>query len=451
MRRILLVEPGYRNKYPPLGLMKLSAYHKLRGDHVEFVKGTSAKARKERWDRVYVSTLFTFFWNQTVETIRYYLHCVPTPADVFVGGVMATLMGDAIEHELGVTVIKGLLDRPGMLDSESRYVVDHMIPDYAMLDTIEYEYGVTDAYIGYATRGCPNSCAFCAVRRIEPCFVHYLPLRKQVNGIESVYGPQKDLLLLDNNILASDHFETIIHDILDLGFEKGARHEGCLRRLDFNQGIDARRLTHEKMKLLAKTAIHPLRMALDMLTLRDRYINRVKLARDCGLLKHSTYVLYNYTDTPQDFYHRLRVSVELNEQLGTKISSFPMKYIPLTAKDRSYVGTHWNRRLLRGVQCILLATHGIVSTHLAFFEAAFGRDADEFIEIALMPDRYIIYRENHKGNGALDWRMLYRRLGKQQRVEFLAALAESTVSKVATPRWSSSRVRDLLAHYARER
>jgi hypothetical protein len=447
MRRILLVEPAYNNKYPPLGLMKLSTYHKLRGDHVEFVKGTSAKARKARWDRVYVSTLFTFYWKRTIETIRYYLACVPSPTDVFVGGVMASLMGDEVSQQLGVTVIRGLLNRPGMIDADSRYVIDHMIPDYAMLGTIDYEYGITDAYIGYATRGCPNSCAFCAVRQIEPCFVHYLPLKRQIKGIESVYGPQKDLLLLDNNILASDRFETIIHDILDLGFERGARQDGCLRRLDFNQGIDARRLTREKMKLLAKTAIHPLRMALDDLALKDRYIDRVRLAHDCGLLKHSTYVLYNYNDTPQDFYQRLRVSVELNEQLGTKISSFPMRYIPLTAKDRSYVGKYWSSRLIRGVQCILLATHGIVSTHLEFFEAAFGRTADEFVEIALMPDQYIIYRDQHRDNAASDWRALYRRLSQRQRLDFLTILANGRVSKGVPGNRTSPRIRDLLAHY----
>ena len=37
--RILLVEPDYKNKYPPMGLMKISTYHKSKGDYVVFAKG----------------------------------------------------------------------------------------------------------------------------------------------------------------------------------------------------------------------------------------------------------------------------------------------------------------------------------------------------------------------------------------------------------------------------
>ena len=38
-RNILLVEPNYRNKFPPVALMKFSTYHKRRGDNVVFFKG----------------------------------------------------------------------------------------------------------------------------------------------------------------------------------------------------------------------------------------------------------------------------------------------------------------------------------------------------------------------------------------------------------------------------
>ncbi len=38
-RKILLIEPNYKNKYPPIGLMKIATYHRNLGDDVKFFKG----------------------------------------------------------------------------------------------------------------------------------------------------------------------------------------------------------------------------------------------------------------------------------------------------------------------------------------------------------------------------------------------------------------------------
>lgn len=360
---------------------------------------------------------------------------------------MATLLGDEIQKETGVTVLSGLIDKPRTLDKGSSIIVDRLIPDYQIIESIDYTYGVNDAYIAYATRGCPNRCRFCAVNRLEPCFKHYIPIQRQIKGIEDVYGAKQDLILLDNNVLASRFFKRIINDICSLGFEKEAKLNGRMRRVDFNQGVDVRELTGKKMSLLANIAIRPLRIAFDHISLKDLYVSRIRLAAKHGLLNLSNYVLYNYMDTPEDFYERLRINCELNEELGTKIYSFPMKYIPLKAKDRRYVGKNWNRKLIRGVQCILLATKGMVSPRLEFFEAAFGSSPEEFIEIALMPNEYIIHRRLHENNGAADWKNIYHSLTKSQLSVLFDIHTNGRITEAQFKRTKSPRFRRLLEHY----
>lgn len=445
--RILLVEPDYKNKYPPLGLMKLSAFHKTRGDFVKFVKGCDKEIILEEWDRVYVGTLFTFFWNKTIKTIKFYKRAIGDHKKIYVGGVLATLMADQVKEETNVNVVEGLVTSPQAIGLRGKTCIDHVIPDYSILDEIDYKYATETAYIGYATRGCPNKCEFCAVRKIEPNFEHYLPLKKQIKGAEEIYGIRKDLLLLDNNVLASDEFEKIIDDIISLGYEKGSTLNRRKRYVDFNQGIDARKFKKKEAKLLAKIALRPLRLAFDSIHLKDTYEKGVRLASEHDIIHLSNYVLYNFTDTPDDFYQRLKINIRLNKELGTKIYSFPMKYIPLGATNRRFIGKNWNRQFIRGVQCILLATHGMVSPNKTFFKAAFGSSQNEFKKIISMPEEYIIYREAHKNNGALDWKTLYRQLSPGQKRTFHAKLYSKRIDKLDVIRESSIRLKNIYRHY----
>ena len=78
-KNILLIEPGYPNKYPPLGLMKIAAYHGPYGrdDNVLFVKGDTPEALERVWDRIYVTTLFSFEWKANVGGNRFRAPCRP--------------------------------------------------------------------------------------------------------------------------------------------------------------------------------------------------------------------------------------------------------------------------------------------------------------------------------------------------------------------------------------
>lgn len=372
---VLLVEPAYKAKYPPLGLMKISTYHKRRGDEVVFYKGTSADVRDRGWDIIYIATMFTYQWKGVIKTIKFYQR-QKGRAPIVVGGILASLLAQDLEAETGIRPHVGLWED-----------VDRLPPDYTLFDGV-HRYPVSDASIAYTTRGCVRRCPFCAVPRLEPEFVPYIPLRPQIEDTK------KDLILLDNNVLASRDFPSIIEEIKSCGFEEGAKFNGKLRHVDFNQGVDARLLTEEYMRLLSTIAIHPLRIAFDDIRLKDVYIGRIRLAHKHGIRRLSNYILYNYDDTPDDFYQRLRMNVELNEELALSIFSFPMRYMPLDVKERGYVDNpHWTKQQLRGVQCILHATRGVVGPRREFFEKAFGRNEDEFRYIIQHSEEEIFHRD----------------------------------------------------------
>lgn len=374
--RVLLIEPAYKAKYPPLGLMKISTYHKRQGDGVVFYKGTNVDLRNQKWDIIYVTTMFTYQWNTTIKTIKFYQRNKANK-NIKVGGVLASLLEDDVEKETGIKPHFGLYKK-----------VDRLPPDYD--DELFNNYYTNNASFGYMTRGCPNKCPYCAVPRLEPTYIPFISLKKQIDP------NKKDLILLDNNVLASSKFPKIIKEIKKYEFYKGAKFRNRLRYVDFNQGVDARLLTDEKMKLLSEIAIKPLRIAFDDIKLKNLYIEKIKLAHKYGIKHLSNFVLFNYNGTPEDFYKRLRINIELNEKLDLHIFSFPMKFVPLDAKDRKYVGPSWTKKQLRGIQCILHATHGVVGPKKEFFNAAFGKNVREFKYIIEQPEEHIFHREKMK-------------------------------------------------------
>lgn len=462
MRNILLVEPNYKTKYPPLGLMKISTYHKTLGDNVVFIKGRLSSFREQRWDRIYVSTLFTFYWDETVKTIKYYSNSVSKLSDIYTGGVLATLLSDDLYNEIPVTITKGLIDKPGILDKGNRLIVDSLVPDYSILDTVNFDYELKNSYIGYATRGCIRKCSFCAVTKIEPDYCSYLPLKKQVKRIERLYGEKKNLILMDNNVLASDMFDSIIDDIIALGFykdaciykrsEKTGRSIPSKRYVDFNQGLDCRLLTEERVRRLSEIALSPARIAFDDIKYKDIYTKKIKLVHKYGINKLSNYILFNYKDTPEDFYERLVLNINLNEELGTQIYSFPMRYIDLKSKNRKVstqgnLGINWNRKYLRGIQCILLRTRGIVSPHAEYFYKAFGNNPEEFKNILIMPEKYIINRLDHEKNGDTSrFNRDMNNLKPSQKDLCLQIICNSQLNCLDINEYPSS-IRKVLSHY----
>ena len=189
---------------------------------------------------------------------------------------------------------------------------------------------------------------------------------------------------MDNNVVASPRFREIIAEIRDLGFMPDAKlstgRVPVQRRVDFNQGVDARILCKDPVYLreLSSICLKPLRIAFDHLGLKGPYEKAVRYAHEFGLLSMSNYMLYNFHDTPADLFERMRLNVTLNEELGLRIWSFPMRYQPTNLPDRTHVGEKWTRYQLRAMQLILQATHGVVSGDPSFFKRAFGNTLEQF-------------------------------------------------------------------------
>ena len=175
---VLLVEPNYKNKYPPMGLMKISTFFRNRGDNIRFYKGDLRLLAAElicedlisyldstfqdvywknyypqlkdfifqgkhsslpdnpvfndndvldallmyrkkfknkdyftnpRFDIVAITTLFTFYWKITIDTINFVKQLCKTPKGVIIGGVMSTLLPDEVYSATQIKPHIGLL------------------------------------------------------------------------------------------------------------------------------------------------------------------------------------------------------------------------------------------------------------------------------------------------------------------------------------------------------
>lgn len=220
----------YKNKKKNIAdnlSQKSALYSKLVATWLNYYKDYFHKGsykNEPKWDRVFVTTLFTFYWDITIETIEFAKIMVKDPKDLMVGGVMATIQAKEIETATGIKPYKGTLNKPGQLDKENTDIIDELPLDYSIIDEIDYCYPESNAYYGYSTRGCIRKCPFCAVPILEPNFEEYLPLAEKTKQTAELYGEQRNLLLMDNNVLASPKFPQIIEEIKASGFTKDAKY-----------------------------------------------------------------------------------------------------------------------------------------------------------------------------------------------------------------------------------
>jgi radical SAM superfamily enzyme YgiQ (UPF0313 family) len=174
------------HKFPNFALMKIANHHKRQGDTVEWTN------HFEKYDKVYKSKVFTF-----------------TPDNHF-----AIQSDEIIKGGTGYKLYDNLF-------------CDDTEPDYSLYPQYPHAYG-------FLTRGCIRRCSWCIVPKKEGSIKAY-------RDVETVLQGRKTAILMDNNVLASEHGLRQLEKIIDLR---------C--KIDVNQGLDCRLVTNEIAKLLSK-------------------------------------------------------------------------------------------------------------------------------------------------------------------------------------------------------
>jgi hypothetical protein len=165
--------------------------------------------------------------------------------------------------------------------------IEHIYPDYSLYPDL-----TENKAFGFLSRGCCNNCSFCLVSQKEGRCSH------KVADLSEWWNGQKEIILLDPNILACKQHIELLEQLADSG-----------ATVDFCQGLDARFITEKNLEVLSRIKIKALHFAFDFMKNEDRIIKGLKLAKE--KLKTNdrnaiVYMLTNYDTTHEEDMYRLR-------------------------------------------------------------------------------------------------------------------------------------------------
>ena len=284
--KIGLIDVDSHN-FPNLSLMKISAYHKQKGDNVEWWFPLN------HYDIVYVSKVFgDEYTNMDMTAIQ---------ADkIIYGGT-----GFAISVIDGKEVYEKAKDE--ILPNE----IEHIYPDYELYPEL-----TKDKAYGFLTRGCPNNCSFCIVSKKEGLVSH------KVADLSEWWNGQKEIILLDPNILACKQHIELLEQLADSG-----------ATVDFCQGLDARFVTEKNLEVLSRIKIKALHFAFDFMKNEKRIIKGLELAKQKLKINDRNaivYMLTNYDTTIKEDLYRANAIIKAGYLPDVRIyrkNSLPQRHI----------------------------------------------------------------------------------------------------------------------------
>ncbi|GAB6099216.1 hypothetical protein JCM16358_10950 [Halanaerocella petrolearia] len=310
---ILLVDPVYI-KYPNLALMKISTYHKKKGNKVFYQQGFSKQ--KVDPEIIYVSALFTYKANKTIKVINKYQKSYPK-AEIKIGGIYPSLMPEHVEKNTGIKPHIGLWEK-----------IELLPPDYSLFSDHKY----SDTSYVFTTRGCRNNCDFCAVNELEPEY------KENQSWIDHIDFDKPNITVYDNNLTTSrfEHFKMVMDKLNEVG-----------KKVCFDNGFDCRYLTKEHAELIGKLRLkrRGVRLAFDDMSQDGKIQKAVKILRNNGVAKSNimVYVLFNFKDDLEEALYRANEIKKLNVRV------YPQRYVPLdwTKPQSYYVSDAWDKDMVR--------------------------------------------------------------------------------------------------------
>lgn len=247
------------HNFPNLALMRISAYHKARGDQVEWWWSDFI-----HYDIVYMSKIFSDAYTKDVPE--------PMNADkVIKGGT-----GYCIYLVDGVEVFDKAKNE------ELPPEIENMFPDYSLYPKFNFSVSMT-------SRGCPRGCSFCHVAAKEGrCSV-------KVADVSDFWNGQKEIRILDPNITACREKR----DLMNQYKETGAI-------LDFTQGLDIRLLSDDDIADINEMRLRTLHFAWD--NPKDdlegkfrNFVNGFRRKSNIGMV----YCLTNFNSTMEENLYRI--------------------------------------------------------------------------------------------------------------------------------------------------